>query len=205
MISVFCDFDGTITSYDSIVFLTERFGGGPGYRSDALSRIKSGEWSVYDAIEHELASVTISWEEAVQVLRASIKVDSFFEDFVSWCHERSLRIQVVSSGMRPVVELMIGHLGLEIYAHPVTISTQGWHYQPDATVMKDVVLKEARQHAERLIYVGDGTSDVCAIPYVDDLFAKRYLADYCEANGVPYIPFDNFDDVQRELECLIEN
>ena len=102
--------------------------------------------------------------------------------------------------MRPVVELFIGHLGLEIYAHPVTISAQGWHYQPDATVMKVPVLEEARRHTERLIYVGDGTSDVCVIPYVDDLFAKRYLADYCEANGVPYIPFDTFDDVQRELE-----
>ena len=200
MISVFCDFDGTITSQDSIVFLTERFGGGPGFRSGALARIKSGEWSVFEAIEYELASVTISWEEAARVLRAKIKVDSFFEDFVAFCNERSLRIQVVSSGMRPVVELFIGHLGLEIYAHPVTISAQGWHYQPDATVMKVPVLEEARRHTKRLIYVGDGTSDVCAIPYVDDLFAKRYLADYCQANGVPYIPFDTFDDVQRELE-----
>ena len=204
MISVFCDFDGTITSHDSIVFLTERFGGGPGFRSGALARIKSGEWSVFEAIEHELASVTISWEEAARVLRSKIKVDSFFEDFVAWCNERSLRIQVVSSGMRPVVELFIGHLGLEIYAHPVTISPQGWHYQPDATVMKVPVLEEARRHTKRLIYVGDGTSDVCAIPYVDDLFAKRYLADYCEANGVPYIPFDTFKDVQRELEALLE-
>ena len=203
MISVFCDFDGTITSYDSIVFLTERFGGGPGYRSDAFSRIKSGEWSVYEAIEHELASVTISWEEAVRALKANIEVDSFFEDFVAWCRDRSLQIQIVSSGMRPVVELFLGHLGLQIYAHPVTISGRGWHYQPDANVMKVPVLEKARQNTERLIYVGDGTSDVCAIPYVDDLFAKRYLADYCQSNGVPYIPFDSFEDVQERLGALL--
>ncbi len=203
MISVFCDFDGTITSHDSIVFLTERFGGGPGFRSDAFSRIKSGEWSVHDAIAHELASVKISWAEAVQVLTANIKVDSFFEEFVSWCDERSLRIRVVSSGMRPVVELLIGHLGLEVYAHPVTISAEGWRYQPDPSMMKVPVLEEARRHSERLVYIGDGTSDVCAIPYVDDLFAKRYLADYCEENGVPYIPFDTFRDVQKRLEALL--
>ena len=203
MISVFCDFDGTITSHDSIVFLTERFGGGHAFRSGARSRIKSGEWSVFEAIEHELATVTISWEEAVQVLKANIKVDAFFGEFVAWCHKRSLRIQVVSSGMRPVVELFVGHLGLEIYAHPVTISPQGWHYQPDPDVMKVPVLEEGRRHTERLIYVGDGTSDVCAIPYVDDLFAKRYLAEYCDANGVPYIPFDTFADVQQRLEALL--
>ena len=203
MISVFCDFDGTITSHDSIVFLTERFGGGHAFRSGARSRIKSGEWSVFEAIEHELATVTISWEEAVQVLKANIKIDAFFGEFVAWCHKRSLRIQVVSSGMRPVVELFVGHLGLEIYAHPVTISPQGWHYQPDPAVMKVPVLEKARRHTERLIYVGDGTSDVCAIPYVDDLFAKRYLAEYCDANGVPYIPFDTFADVQQRLEALL--
>ena len=200
MTSVFCDFDGTITSRDSIVFLTERFGGGHGFRSDAVSRIKSGEWSVFRAIEHELATVTISWEEAVQVLKANIQVDTFFEEFVAWCRKRSLPIQVVSSGMLPVVELFVGHLGLDIYAHPVTISPQGWHYRPDTSMMKVPVLEEARRHTERLIYVGDGTSDICAIPYADDLFAKRYLAEYCEANEVPYIPFDTFADVQRELE-----
>ena len=203
MISVFCDFDGTITSHDSIVFLTERFGAGHGFRSGALSRIKSGEWSVFEAIEHELATVTISWAAAARVLKANIKVDAFFEEFVAWCHKRSLRIQVVSSGMLPVVELFVGHLELEIYAHPVTISPQGWHYQPDTEAMKAPVLEAARRHTERLIYVGDGTSDVCAIPYVDDLFAKRYLAEYCEANGVPYIPFDTFRDVQKRLEALL--
>ncbi len=203
MTSVFCDFDGTITTRDTIVFLTERFGAGHGFRSGVLSRIKSGEWSVFEAIEHELATVTISWEEAVQALKANIKVDEFFEEFVAWCHKRSLRIQVVSSGMRPVVELFVGHLGLEIYAHPVTITPQGWHYRPDTAVMKIPVLEEARRHTERLIYVGDGTSDVCAIPYVDDLFAKRYLAEYCEANKVPYVPFDTFRDVQQSLEALL--
>ena len=200
MISVFCDFDGTITSHDSIVFLTERFGGGHGLRAGALSRIKSGEWSVFEAIQHELATVTISWEEAVRVLQEKIKVDPFFEGFVAWCRERSLRIQVVSSGMRPVVELFVGHLGLDIYAHPVSISPQGWRYRPDPAMMKVTVLEEARRNSERLIYVGDGTSDVCAVPFIDDLFAKRYLAEYCTANGVPHMPFDTFADVQRELE-----
>ncbi len=203
MISVFCDFDGTITSRDSIVFLTEGFGGGPGYRSDALDKIRTGEWSVHQAIAHELLSVTLSWEEAAQVLQAEIEVDPFFENFVSWCRQRSFPIKVVSSGMRPVVELFVGHLGLEIYAHPVEISPQGWLYRSDPEVMKQPVLEKARQSGQRMVFVGDGTSDVCAIPYVDDLFAKGYLANYCEANGVPYIPFDTFEDVQRELEALL--
>ena len=41
MLRVFCDFDGTITNLDSIVFLTERFGGGPDFRESILSKIVS--------------------------------------------------------------------------------------------------------------------------------------------------------------------
>lgn len=203
MISIFCDFDGTITSRDSIVFLTEFYGGGCGYRSAALARIESGEWSVHEAIEHELASVKISWEEAVPILQSEITMDPFFEGFVSWSRRQSLPLRVVSAGMRPVVELFLGHLGLEIYAHPVEISPDGWHYRTDPASMKVTVLKEAHGNAGSLVYIGDGTSDVCAIPYADHLFAKRYLAEYCETNGVPYFPFDDFEDVKRQLKEIL--
>ena len=203
MTSIFCDFDGTITNRDSIVFLTEFYGGGRGYRSTALARIESGEWSVHEAIAHELASVKISWEQAVPILQSEITLDPFFEGFVSWSRRRSLPLRVVSSGMRPVVELFLGHLGLEIYAHPVKISTDGWLYRTDPASMKVTVLKKEHGNAGSLVYIGDGTSDVCAIPYADHLFAKRYLAEYCEKNGVPYFPFDDFEDVKRQLKEIL--
>ncbi len=203
MTSIFCDFDGTITSRDSIVFLTEHYGGGHRYRSDALTRIQSGEWSVHEAIQHELASVKLSWEEAIPILQSKITVDPFFESFVAWSRRQSLPLQVVSAGMRPVVELFVGHLGLEIYAHPVDISTTGWRYRTDPEMLKEKVLKEARADVGSLVYIGDGTSDICAIPYADHLFAKRYLADYCKTNDIPHFPFDTFEDIQRQLIEII--
>ena len=64
MLQIFSDFDGTITNRDSIVFLTETFGAGPNLRNDIFEQIKSGELTVYEAIERELATVTVPWEEA---------------------------------------------------------------------------------------------------------------------------------------------
>lgn len=203
MICVFCDFDGTITTRDSIVFLTEQFGAGRKYRSGALARIKSGEWSVHQAIERELATVKISWLEAVGALREAIELDPFFEHFIIWAREKNLSVQVISSGMRPVVDLFVGHLGLEIHAHPVEISSSGWRYTPISELKKVPVLKKVRKDCDRLIYVGDGTSDVCVIPYVDLLFAKKYLAEYCRQEGVDYVPFETFDDVRRHLATLL--
>ena len=104
MLRVFCDFDGTITDRDSIVFLTESFGDGPDFREDVLLRIVSGEITVFEAIEHELATVRVQWEEALGVLLAEIRIDPFFESFVEWCRDQGVPLSILSSGMRPVVE-----------------------------------------------------------------------------------------------------
>lgn len=54
---IFCDFDGTITNRDSIVFLTEEFGGGEAFRLEVLDDIKTGRMNIFEAIERELATV----------------------------------------------------------------------------------------------------------------------------------------------------
>jgi 2-hydroxy-3-keto-5-methylthiopentenyl-1-phosphate phosphatase len=50
-------------------------------------------------------------------------------------------------------------------------------------------------------YIGDGASDVKVAPLVDLLFARRgfYLAHYCQTEGIPFVPFSSFRDVQEHL------
>ena len=201
---VFCDFDGTITSLDTIVYLTEHAGTDPGLRHQAFEKILSGEWSVYQAIEVEMRSVCLSWQEAVALLTSNIHIDPFFEGFVAWARASGLDVRIVSSGMQPVVDLFVGHLALETYAHPVEIRSDGWRYRPDPLKQKVRVLRQARSSGAPLIYVGDGTSDVCALPFADQVFATKYLAHYCEEHGIVYCAFESFADVQAQLgEWLI--
>ena len=201
MLQVFCDFDGTITNRDSIVFLTEYFGGGTRYRADILEAIKEGRLTVTEAIERELATVKVSWEEAKAALKANILVDTTFPNFVDWCHDRGHSLQIVSSGMKPVLDLFIGELGIPFFAHSVEISSQGWLYRRKPEHDKEVILGAAGDERS-LVYIGDGTSDVAAIPYADILFAKSYLAGYCGLKGVQFFPYQTFDDVRRKLSEL---
>lgn len=198
---IFVDFDGTITSRDSIVYLTETFGGGPEYRKQVLRRIETGEIAVFEAIEEELATVRVSWEEAARHLKEQITVDPHFPSFLAWCRARGYPVQVVSSGIEQVVEWMIGPLQVPFSAHPVQIAPEGWVYRRREESDKVTILKQARGQGE-IVYVGDGTSDVAVLPYVDFLFAKSYLARYCSREGIVYFPFEDFRDVQRGLEEL---
>ncbi len=206
MLRVFCDFDGTITDRDSIVFLTERFGAGPDFREEVLHKIVSGEVTVFEAIEHELTTVRADWDEAIAVLRAEIKIDPFFSEFVDWCRDRRVPLAVLSSGMRPVVEAFVGRFAVPIFAHSVAISRDGWRYRREEENDKRTLL-EGLPEGEEVVYVGDGTSDVQVIPLVDHLFAKegRFLAEHCRANGVGFTAFRDFSEIRKGVAAILES
>ena len=104
--------------------------------------------------------------------------------------------------MKPVVDLFIGALGIPCFAHSVEPSPQGWRYSREKRNDKEVILGAAKMNGS-LIYIGDGTSDVSAIPYADILFAKSYLAKYCSGRKISFFPYDSFDDVSRTLSAIV--
>lgn len=201
-LQIFVDFDGTITSRDSIVYLTEKWGAGPSFRQQIRRQIKAGALSVFQAIEQELATVRIGWREAARDLEENISVDPEFAPFVEWCRQEGHPIRVVSSGIEPVVSHFIGHLDVPFVAHPVRITENGWFYKRDPDSDKVEILKETRQQGP-IAYVGDGNSDVAVVPYVDILFAKSDLASYCRRRSIAFRPFESFRDVRSGLEALL--
>jgi 2-hydroxy-3-keto-5-methylthiopentenyl-1-phosphate phosphatase len=62
-------------------------------------------------------------------------------------------------------------------------------------------------HRERLgpvAFVGEGHSDRYGALYADVVFAKKHLVDICRSDGIPFLPWEDFDDVRRGLEALAE-
>ncbi len=205
MLKVFCDFDGTITNRDSIVLLTERFGDGPSFRSNILKEIQSGRITVFEAIERELKTVRVDWETARSFLEAEIVVDPTFVDFVKWCRQHKIPLQVVSSGLRPVVDHFLRGLDLTSFAHPVVIKPTGWEYLHDKQVGKERLLRACRRNSApqtKIVYIGDGTSDVCVLPWIDLLFATGYLAQYCQDRQIEFVFFESFEQIRQELSAL---
>ena len=203
MVEIFTDFDGTLTDGDSIVFLTRKFGCGEVHQNNLLSRYQRGEIDEFELIREELATVRISWSEAAQVLTRNISLDSSFFNFLSWCRSHCYPISVVSSGIQQVVSLFIGELGIPFFAHPVEVTDNGWLYQKNENCEKSSILRKARSRAS-IVYIGDGISDIRAVPYADVLFAKCRLAQYCREKSIPFFPFVSFQDVQEKLDNLIE-
>jgi len=200
MIQICTDFDGTITTRDTIVYVTEQFGAGEDFRTRVVNDIKSGAISVFQGISMELETVKISWEDAVDSLHKNVFLDPGFEDFVKWSKEESCPMTILSSGMTPVVELYTGHLGIPIYAHKLKVSPNGWKFEVEESHRKESVLETIGKKGP-IVYIGDGTSDLAAIPYCELLFARRgrYLETYCRDRNIPFIPFSDFHEVKTAL------
>ena len=61
--------------------------------------------------------------------------------------------------------------------------------------------KRAGLPAPPFLYVGDGYSDRCAALAAERVFARAGLAEYLEAEGVRYEPFEDLHDVLLALEA----
>jgi 2,3-diketo-5-methylthio-1-phosphopentane phosphatase len=68
-------------------------------------------------------------------------------------------------------------------------------------VCKGKVCDDARATGRPVVFIGDGSSDRCAIGRADRIFAVRgsLLARTCAERGVEHIAFDGFDEITERL------
>jgi 2-hydroxy-3-keto-5-methylthiopentenyl-1-phosphate phosphatase len=64
---------------------------------------------------------------------------------------------------------------------------------------KRSLLDRFRSDYDRIIYIGDGYSDVCPARAADQVFAKPILHEKCMKNGTPSLLYNDFGDIRR---CL---
>jgi len=204
---VFSDFDGTITERDTLVFLTERLGGGARMREVNERLAHEGKISLRQCIAGDMRSIRAPFADAVRLLREHIGIDPAFAGFAGWCRERGIPLTVLSAGFEQIVRLYLAPAdfpGLEVCANTlVPDEEKGWQCVfRDRTPFghdKAEALREARRRGRYVVFVGDGISDRAPAAVADDVFAKPDLVRFCRAEGVRCQEFGSFDDVRRSL------
>lgn len=64
--------------------------------------------------------------------------------------------------------------------------------------IKDV--SNGNQDKKKVIFIGDGLSDICAIPYADLIFARGDLLEYCKKENIKAVEYQDFFDILEYLE-----
>jgi len=205
-----CDFDGTITEEDASYFLLDTFAQGD-WR-ELLQEYKEHRISVGQFNTRAFAMVKADKPTLLEAIKGKVEIRPGFHELVAYCSMKGFRFVVVSNGLAFYIEAMLKEIGLEnIEAHAAQalFHSDGMEVRyigPDGKQLgnglKEAYIKLFLKQGYRVIYVGNGDSDILPAKYAHQVFATSELLDYCKKNNLKYKPFNDLTDVIKALELL---
>lgn len=205
-----CDFDGTITEEDISFLLLDAFAQGDWRR--LLRKYKEGRISVGEFNTRAFAMVKADKDRLLEALEGKVKVRAGFHELVNYCLRQGFRLVIVSNGVDFYIESVLKDLGLkdlEVHAAQASFHPEGMKVQyvgPDGRRLEDgfkeAYIQSFLNLGYRVIYIGNGDSDLAPAKHAHHVFATGDLLAYSKENNLHFGPFDDFRDVVKDLEQM---
>ena len=199
-LSLVLDWDGTVTERDTLAMTIERFGDEKVYEiTDGA--LEHGGMTLAEVIAAEIGTVGAPLDEVVDYLLEHVRVRPGFGELVE-----AYDPLIVSAGFHELIDPILEREGIEarVVANHVAAAPSGWRpsfrESPPCDVCGEPCKRGVLSGLESFVYVGDGFSDRCVSLAASRRFARRGLARWLDAQGVPYEPFDDLHDVARALD-----
>ena len=205
-----CDFDGTITEEDVSFMMLDAYANGDWrqlFREYQEGRITVGRFNT-DAF----AMVRADKGSLLRVFKNNIEIRPAFEDLVDYCCNRDFRFVVVSNGLDFYIKEVLSDIGLadiEVFSARTSFETGGIRVQyigPDGNHLekdfKAAYVDSFLREGYRVIYIGNGTSDITPAGKCSHIFATGALLDHYKQKDIDYTAFTDFDQVIKGLQLL---
>ncbi|AHY77080.1 ADI_G0052890.mRNA.1.CDS.1 [Saccharomyces cerevisiae] len=224
---IFTDFDGTVTLEDSNDYLTDTLGFGKEKRLKVFEGVLDDTKTFRQGFMEMLESIHTPFPECIKILEKKIRLDPGFKDTFEWAQENDVPVIVVSSGMKPIIKVLLTRLVGQESIHKIDIVSN--EVEIDAHDQWKIIYKDespfghdksrsidaykkkfestlkAGEQRPVYFYCGDGVSDLSAAKECDLLFAKRGkdLVTYCKKQNVPFHEFDTFKDILASMKQVL--
>jgi len=211
--AIVVDFDGTACTADVSETLLREFGH-PSWKTynDMVDRREIG---LREAAHRQSEMLTASRETMLAFAVERCPVDPTFPAFVDWSEARDLPLALVSDGFAfyipPILEAAgLGRLKVvtnELVFDGMAPDLRHPNAHPECVgcgTCKMLAVQRFQAAHGPVAFVGEGLSDRYGALYSDLVFAKDDLVELCERDGVPYEPWETFDDVRAVLETIDE-
>lgn len=181
-----------------------------GSSAEIVRRWKRGEISSRECLEGEAALARVD-EAGLARFVCERRLDPYFKDFHDFATKRGMEVAILSDGLDYYIERMLLRNGLgeiEFFSNRLRIeddrlSIEFPHYNlmecTDCGCCKNHHVLAYKDRGDYVVYVGNGLSDRCPCESADLVFAKDDLERHCAKQGIDYVSFENFRDVEREV------
>ena len=148
----------------------------------------------------------------LQYVQGRVKVREGFREMVDYCRRRGFKFVVVSNGQEFYIKAFLGELGIgdiDVFAAKTEFTPDGVkarYVGPDGNALesgfKEVYVRLFIDEGYRVIYVGNGYSDLASARLAHYVFATDGLLKHCKRESLNCTPFNSLDDVTKGLENL---
>jgi 2-hydroxy-3-keto-5-methylthiopentenyl-1-phosphate phosphatase len=209
---VFFDFDNTITRFDVIDDMLEKFSRDDKW-IDLEKRWKAGKLGSRDCLKGQIKGIRISRKELNSYL-GTIKLDPYFKKLLGLLRKNKIKTFILSDNFDFILNTILKHNGvkdLSIRSNRIRIS--GDRLIPSFPFSnndcgdfcghcKRSSLRRIAEKDKTLVYIGDGRSDICPAKSAGVVFAKDALLDYFRSSKLDHIPMKNLSVVYKYFKTL---
>jgi len=162
-----------------------------------------------EEIEKIFSTVEAS-RQGMEAFLRTVNIDPGFKPLLGYCREKNYPFAIVSDGLRWYIDYVLNTHGIErtnVYAGDIFFEEEGFRFEypwfdpafPLRSTAKPVIVKEYQRRGHRVIFVGDGLSDVEAAEIADVVYAKDVLLEISRERGIEAREFEDLFDVYQDL------
>ncbi|MGV3278186.1 MtnX-like HAD-IB family phosphatase [Rickettsiales bacterium LUAb2] len=206
MITIFSDFDGTITKKDTTDLILNEFADPKWLEIEEL--YNKNLISSKDCLAEQIKLINANFNDIKTFLDKNIEIEEDFSNFIHRCKQLNIRVVIVSDGLDLVIQHILNKHNLqniEVFSNKLQIlennsySLEFPNFDNNCEIQmgncKCNIISKLNTN-DNIIYIGDSRSDFCVSKNkAKTIIAKDKLITYCQQNNIKYIPFTNFNNV----------
>ena len=205
-----CDFDGTITQEDVSFMILDAFAS-RGWRQ-LLAEYREGKVPVGYFNTKAFATVKADKQTLLKFVKNEARIRAGFRELLAYCHRKGFQFVIVSNGLDFYIKAILEDIGIDdidVFAARTRFGSNGIDVRyigPEGNQLEDgfkeSYLRLFQGRGYRVIYAGNGISDISPARQAHWIFATGELLTYCKKMNLNCIPFADFDDITKGLEFL---
>ena len=202
--TVFCDFDGTVTSVDTFDAVAAR--AAPELWADLKAQLFNFEITLLQGMQALADALTPHDLQAMVDHMGEYAPRPCFLPFLAELERAGVPFVLVSGGLVPLVEEVLGahrhRLDQLIAAEVLPRPDGGLRFESPFANGQELVAKAEvvkRYGCGRSVVIGDSITDLGMAEVADLVFAREPLSGWLEQRGIAFHPWDSFADVEAVL------
>lgn len=205
-----CDFDGTITEKDVSFLILDAFADGDWRK--LLDEYKGGRISVGSFNTRAFNMVKVDKATLQEFVKEKVRIREGLPELLELCRSKGFRFVIVSNGLEFYIDTILRTLDIndiEVFAARAAFDPSGIkasYIGPDGSELqndfKKAYIRRFLEDNYRIIYIGNGASDVPSARLADHIFATDAMLAACRQMNIECTPFASLNDIVKGMEPL---